>query len=165
MSFAVRLGQAHCLRHLDTSDSTLAEAIQTVFPLEGHAVLEWNRMEFQLSYKYDLSLMMEDLLSLLQVVSSTRQGEQEVDWPSSGFPYLWRITWNDPMLQVVASSRDEPGATRRPSPAILRTTRQDFLLAWQPLLSRVQECLEASGYREEHITGMALLKDMSHATP
>ncbi|HYO52429.1 hypothetical protein [Archangium sp.] len=164
MSFGIRLGHADCLRQLDVSDSTLTEAIQTVFPLEGHAVLEWDSLEFQLNYKYDLSMMMEDLLSLLRAVLSTGPGEREVNWPSSGFPYIWHISWSDPTLEVVASSRDEAGATRLPSPPVLRTTRREFLVAWQPLLRRILTGLETAGYREEHIAGMALLNDMSHAT-
>ena len=164
MSFRIKLGHADCLRRLDVSDSTLTEAIQTVFPLEGHAILEWDGLGFQINYKYDLSMMMEDLLSLLQAVLSTSAGEQEVDWPSSGFPYIWRIRWNASTLEVVASNRDEAGATHLPSPQTLCSTRREFLMAWQPLLSRVLTCLETAGYCEEHIAGMALLSGLSHAT-
>jgi hypothetical protein len=163
MSFGIRLGHADCLRCLDESDSTLAEAIQTVFPLEGHAILEWDGLEFQLNYKYDLSMMMEDLLSLLQAVLSTNPGEREVNWPSSGFPYIWRVSWNDSTLEVVASSRDEAGAIHMPNPPVLRTTRREFLVAWQPLLRRILACLKTAGYREARIVGMALLNGMSHA--
>lgn len=164
MSFGIKLGHAECLRRLDVSDSTLTEAIQTVFPLEGHAVLEWDGLGFQINYKYDLSMMMEDLLCLLQAVLSTSTGEQEVNWPSSGFPYIWRIRWNTSTLEVVASSRDEMGATHLPNPPTLRTTRREFLVVWQPLLRRVLTCLMTAGYREEHIAGMDLLSGLSHST-
>jgi hypothetical protein len=164
VGFGIELGHTECLRRLDVSDSTLAEAIQTVFPLEGHAVLEWDGLEFKLNYKYDLSMMMEDLLSLLRAVLSTSSGEQEVNWPSSGFPYIWRISWNASTLEVVASSRDEVGATHLRSPQAFRSTRREFLVAWQPLLKRILTCLETAGYREDHIAGMALLSGLSHST-
>jgi hypothetical protein len=58
----------------DESDSTLSDAAQTVFPLEERAFLNWNELTLPLSYKYDISLMLEDIVEMVLAVGKTGSG-------------------------------------------------------------------------------------------
>ena len=57
--FALKTGVPAVVAARDESDTTLSDAMQTVFPLDARAFLEWNGLMLPLSYKYDISVMLE----------------------------------------------------------------------------------------------------------
>lgn len=142
----------------DVSDSSLSDAVQSVFPLEERARLEWNGLVFFLSYKYDVGVMVDDIVKMLQAVEEAESGLFQVDWPSSGFPYHWTVRWGTSGVEVHARPRDEPGAVSLTGRESVRVDRDAFLRAWQALLANVLAGLEGAGYDSSQIGGMAQLR-------
>lgn len=156
--FALQLGVPALVAVHDESDSTLSDAVQTVFPLDERVFLKWNGLTFSLSYKYDISLMLEDLVEMVLAVGKTGSGMFQVDWPSSGFPFHWTVRWNVSEVEIHAQPRHEPGAIDLSGHERVRVDRRAFLGAWQALLGTVLSCLEGAGYNSLQIPGLPRLR-------
>jgi hypothetical protein len=156
--FALKLVMPASVAARDESDATLSDAVQTVFPLEERAFLEWNGLTMPLSYKYDISLMLEDIVEMVLVVGKTESGVFQVDWPSSGFPFRWTLRWDASEVEVHAQARHEPGAVDLTGHERLRVERGSFVGAWQALLGTVLSCREGAGYDSLQINGLSRLR-------
>jgi hypothetical protein len=64
--------QAGCPRNTaehDRDDEDLCEAVETVFPLEAECmVMVWSGVYIPLSYKYDLGVMLADIIEIMRGV-------------------------------------------------------------------------------------------------
>jgi hypothetical protein len=156
--FTLHLGVPAFVATREESDSTLSDAVQTVFPLDERAFLEWNGLTLPLSYKYDISVMLEDIIEMVLAVRKTESGMFQVDWPSSGFPFHWAIKWNASEVEVHAQPRHEPGAVDLVGREGVRVDRGSFLGAWRALLGTVLSCLEGAGYNNLQIGGWSRLR-------
>jgi hypothetical protein len=156
--FAIKSGVPAVVAARDESDTTLNDAMQTVFPLDERAFLEWNGLTMPLSYKYDLSVMLEDIVDIVLAVERTESGLLQVDWPSSGFPFHWTIKWDASEVEVHAHPRDEPGAVDLTGRERVRVGRGIFVGAWQALLKTILSCLEGAGYTNLQISGLTRLR-------
>ncbi|MDY7228591.1 hypothetical protein [Hyalangium rubrum] len=156
--FALKAGMLVCVASRAESDGTLNEAAQTVLPLEESVLMEWNGVTLSLNYKYDISVMLEDIVELVLAVEKTGTGSYQVDWPSSGFPFRWTVKWNESEVDVRADSRDEPGAVNLTGRERVRVERGSFVGAWKALLRAVLSCLEGAGYTSQQVHGLARLR-------
>ena len=83
----------------DASD--LAEAIQLSFPLDtDDAVLQWNQVSIPISYKYDISVILEDVLELLE--SCLKGRSVEISFGSDTFSSNWKVTPVDGKVSISA---------------------------------------------------------------
>ncbi|MDC0710856.1 hypothetical protein POL68_20445 [Stigmatella sp. ncwal1] len=144
--FALSVGNPACTTVRDPSDATMNEALQTICSLDDQAFLEWSDLKFRLGYKYDLSIMLDDIVAMVLEVDSSEAGTYELDWPSSGFPYHWTLRWNGNEMEIVARARDEPGAKDLTGREQIHIDRRGFLQEWQTLLRLILSCLENAGY-------------------
>lgn len=158
MGFALNAGRPAWVAARDDLDSNLSDAVQTVFPLEERALLEWNGVVFSLGYKYDISVMLEDIIEMVLAIGRTEAGSFQVDWPSSGFPFRWTVSWAASWVEVHAHARDEPGAVELAGRERVRVHRNSFVEAWQSLLGIVLSCLEEAGYDSFHLSGLNRLR-------
>jgi len=156
--FALTSGVPALVAARDESDTTLSDAVQTIFPLDERAFLEWNGLTLPLNYKYDISLMLEDIVDMVLAIRNTAAGQLQVDWPSSGFPFHWTIKWNASEIEVHAQPRHEPGAVDLKGREWIRVDRGSFLEAWQALLRAVLSCLEAVGYNSLQINALTRMR-------
>jgi hypothetical protein len=158
MTFTLDAGRPAFVAARDESDSTVSDAMQTVFPLEERALLEWNGVAFPLGYKYDLSVMLDDIVEMVLAIREAESGSFQVDWPSSGFPYQWTIGWDTSWVEVQAHARDEPGAMNLSGRERVRVHRGSFVAAWRALLGTVLSCLEEAGYGSLQLHGLDRLR-------
>lgn len=156
--FAIRPGNPVHVAVRDVLDSSLSDAVQTVFPREELVFLEWNGLAFPLSYKYDVGMMVDDIVEMILAVRKAGAGLFQVDWPSSGFPYHWVVRWDMSGVEVHAHPRDEPGAVSLAGRESIRVDREAFLRAWQVLLKNVLAGLEEAGYDSIQISGLSRLR-------
>lgn len=155
--FELRAGTPACLGAHDASDSTLSDALQTIFSIDDHATMAWHHLEFRLGYKYDIGMMLDDIITMVLAIRQNDAGLLEVDWPSSGFPYLWSIKWSATDVEIAARARDEPGAKELAGCESVRVERSPFVCAWQSILEIVFSCLLSSGYSSQQIAGLERL--------
>lgn len=161
--FAVQASNPRSLTAFDTDDQSLSDAIQTVFPLETeYALIVWNWVYIPLSYKYDISMMAEDLIKLIELMFSKESGSRTIQWPSNTFASTWSVEWNNETTTVKAEwdcvlGETEPVLATKPI-ILLRTA--DFINEWKRLLETVGEALTAAGYTPEHLVGMRSLNEV-----
>ena len=66
LNFYIQASNPRFQDSINIYDESLSDAIESVFPLNTeNAILVWNYISIPLSYKYDISYMIEDILQLL----------------------------------------------------------------------------------------------------
>ena len=100
MSFYIQAGNPKSQGVADCNDKTLADAIESIFPLNTEsAILMWNYISIPLSYKYDISYMMEDILLLLHTLQYREKGELTIHWLPDTFRCDWIVRWDPEKLR------------------------------------------------------------------
>ena len=62
-NFYIQANNPRVLKEHDLEDKNISDAMETIFPLYTEsAVMMWNHICVPLSYKYDISYMMDDML-------------------------------------------------------------------------------------------------------
>lgn len=132
--------------YFDPEDETLGEMIETIFPLDtDDLVLDWSGIQFELNYKYDISMMLEDILPLLQELRSTPNGNMMINWASSGFPYRWKVEWEQPDLEIHVLSYDSTDKMFK-TQDLVRDSISHFIDEWITILEVVHSASCRAGY-------------------
>ncbi|WP_051506978.1 hypothetical protein [Saccharibacillus sacchari] len=160
MSFFIQAGAPESLPVRSEEDETPWDAVESVFPLHGeHAVLVWNHIPILLSYKYDLSCMIEDLLLIIEELQSRHSGKLTNHWVSNTFAHEWRFEWSDNRLTIeskwgeIGNGLDE--LLRRSGPVTLDI--EAFTAEWKKVLENVIEALRQAGHEEAESEEMTRL--------
>lgn len=70
---------------------SLDEVLELIFPLENeHAYLNWNHCHIPLSYKYDISVLTQDLIKIYDFTQN-EDTELEIHWASNTFASVWHL--------------------------------------------------------------------------
>jgi hypothetical protein len=84
--FTIQVGNPWSHRVFDGEDNTLSDAIETIFPLETEsAIMNWNWICIPISYKSDLSELVEDVLSMFLAIERAPKGTWKNHWISTTF--------------------------------------------------------------------------------
>lgn len=76
MNFYIQANNPKVLKEYNAEDESIADAMETIFPLYTEsAILVWNHISIPLSYKYDISYMMDDVLDLLESFMQAKNGK------------------------------------------------------------------------------------------
>lgn len=106
MSFSIQVGNPRSLSNPDLRDiDSVASLIESVFPMATEdAILCWNGVRVPLSYRYDLSCMVEDLVFMLDcILENPTDGEADVLWGSSSFRADWKLSWKAEEVTVFSN--------------------------------------------------------------
>jgi hypothetical protein len=157
--FLIQASNPRSLGISEPEDETLAEAIETVFPMEAeYAFLVWKGVYIPLSYKYDLSFLVDDVIVVLEEMLANARGSRVVAWPSNTFASVWNITWDedvtvnaqwDCVLGAVA-----PLLASRPT---ITVPKAEFIAEWKRPLLVIERALRSSGYDVEQLPALARL--------
>jgi hypothetical protein len=158
-SFIIDASDPRSSGDYDSTDTTLPEAIYTVFPLEAaDAVLHWGSEGIPLSYRYDVATMIDDVIGMAFTLHESEAGEWSVEWPSNTFSGEWSIKWSGDDLSVEARWREEFEASGYlESHPVLKTTKASFLSEWGKLTGKVLAGLAECGYGRKELPDMTLL--------
>jgi len=143
----------------DNEDSILSEAIYTVFPLNTEdATMSWGDERIKLSYRYDLSSIIDEMLQMVFTLYKYRYGEWAVDWPSNTFAANWHFRWDERSMQVEAVWREEFQASDylKSHPKLI-TERDLFLIEWEKVTDVLLNNLAACGYNRDNLADLGLL--------
>lgn len=90
MGFLIQPGRPAALK-IDVAEN-LADATGQMYPMENEdATLVWNRVPVRLGYRFDLAVMLDDLVPLLEVVQEPGFTGARVHWGSDTFNAEWTI--------------------------------------------------------------------------
>lgn len=71
--------------------NSIGELIENIFPLSDDCFyIKWNSIDIPLSYKYDLSIIFEDLLYIFEFLKS-QDNILQISFPSNTFDVAWDI--------------------------------------------------------------------------
>jgi hypothetical protein len=144
MNFLVQASDPRPSKLVGPNDSSLGEAIETIFPLcTEFALLVWNDVYVPLTYKYDISLMINDIIAMLGFVAARDEGSITVFWPSNTFRTRWILTWSATDLAITTTWESVIGGTESMlnKVASLDLDKNTFLLGWKPLLYKIKESI------------------------
>lgn len=111
--FKLQLGNPIILQVVGDEISNLENAIESIFPLETeYLILIWNYIFIPLSYKYDLSLMVLDLIEVLCFLE--RKGDEELDlhWASNTFACVWKLKKMDTSVSIKTTCENVRGGVK-----------------------------------------------------
>ncbi len=132
----------------------LAEAIETIFPMNTEAaILVWGRANIRVSYKYDLSVVIDDLLPMLWEIMSQESGQYLVYFASNTFSATWNIFWERDKLSISATWGNVCGWFDQD---LANTSQLDiqvhkFLSEWKMILKKLILAIDKSGIAIERL--------------
>lgn len=144
----------------DCNDETLADAIESAFPLKTEdAILIWNHICIPLSYKYDISYMMDDILVLLNMLQSREKGELTIHWLPDTFRCDWTMKWNAERLDIQSQWGNIVGNLEMllNEKSHISLKKEDFIKEWKSILKIVIAGLKKYGYTVDKIKNMKQL--------
>jgi hypothetical protein len=160
MKFAIQVCNPTITYPHNRMVSDLAEAIETIFPMNTEdAFLLWNLVPIRLNYKYDVSVLIDDILPLLQTMLSQAEGNYQVSWGSDTFQADWSLNWSQDQLTIQTVWHQVTGhyedlLNSRPELVI---EYDKFLHEWDGLLRKVSESLYRVGIKVEDQDQLSLL--------
>ena len=161
MKFCIQASCPHELSIYDPEDETLDEAIETVYPLQTEsAFIVWEHVFIPLSYKYDISVMLSDILKILEALMTSSEGEHIVHWPTNTFAAVWRMHWKNEHMTIHAEWRELVGGLEtllNSHNKPLTLNKHNFLCEWKQILCNVMNALTGAGYTEQNLPEMMRL--------
>lgn len=163
LNFKIETGNPRNNSIFDNEDSKLSEAIYTIFPLETEdAVLYWGDEKILLSYRYDISTIIDDIIQMIFTLMSNGSGRAFIDWSSNTFAVNWKIEWDEELLEIEAQWREEFNATNYlKNNNVLKIEKQQFLKEWRKIIEILLVNLIECGYTCENLTDMKLLVEVN----
>lgn len=155
-----------CQYHSD--DDTISEAVERIYRFgTENAVLFWAGCCIPLCYKYEVSRIIEPLLSLLDKILGSPHGEEVIIWGLDTFYAKWALSWEDDSLTLTAQWASASGACLDclgKNPTIVMS-KVDFVCEWKMLLETVGLSLKKCGYREEQVPSLVTLEKITRLIP
>ena len=167
MHFSIQTSQPKNNAKFCSEDKKLSEAIETIFPMMTEdGLIIWNTIRIPLSYKYDISYMIEDILCMLRAIRENHDGGKlKIDWPSDTFACRWKLTWDRKNLAIDSDWRSVSGNIEQ----LLNKNNKiiidsmDFVREWKMLLRVLITNLRQCGYNECSLIDMSeLINEFRH---
>lgn len=137
MKFAIQVSNPKPAYMVSSSDATLGEAIETMFPLlTEFAIMVWNDIYIPMTYKYDVGVIIDDIINMVTEITDHETGSMTIDWPSNTFRTKWALTWTSNEVTINGKWESVIGGTEtllNDSP-ILTIEKDAFLAEWGSLL-------------------------------
>lgn len=155
-----------CQYHPD--DDTISEAVERIYRFDTeNAILFWAGCCIPLCYKYEVSRLIEPLLSLLDKILGAPRGEEVTIWGLDTFYAKWALSWEGDSLTLTAEWASVSGACLeclRENPTIVMS-KVDFVCEWKMLMETVLLGLKKCGYREEQVPTLVALERITRQIP
>jgi hypothetical protein len=132
------------LNEKDKEDTTVNEAIQTVYTLNDKIILIWNNSEVSLSMKYDIGDSWIEILDMIKKLKS-HETKFKMQWPSQSFWVLWEfLEISETELEIKANWHYEVDS-------FIQVNRAVFITEWEKLITKVNKDLKRQGYILENL--------------
>lgn len=145
-AFEIRPGRTASTPRLTGVAADLADAVGGMYAAEAEdAVLVWNQVPIRLTYRYDIPVLLDDLVPLLEEVRRPEFTAAEVFWGSDTFSAEWKLAREGDHVRIRArwySTRGnhESSLTERGDVTV---GVKEFVSAWCEVLWRIVRDVEA----------------------
>ncbi len=148
MDFCVQVCNPVFLYSPGETASDLSEAIQTIFPMNTEkAIIVWNNTYIPICYKYDISVIVDDLLPMFSNLLERDKGYHQTSFGSNTFNAKWNLSWSNGNLSILANWNSVTGNLDdllSSNCSKLETTVNGFLGEWKELLRRISTSIDKS---------------------
>jgi hypothetical protein len=141
----------------DPEDTSLGEALEACFPdrMDGARLL-WNGVSVPLSYKYELGLIVHDVVQLVRWLRTAAQGACAICWPSNTFRTNWQLALAGGRVQLTASwesvsAQDGPLEEALNAAPVVDADQAALMTQWAALLRLAHQRLIDTGYKPEEL--------------
>jgi len=158
--FKIQASNPRIIKEFDREANNISDAIESSFSLNSeYAVIIWNYVPVLLSYKYDISIIIDDILMMLNKIRCEKEGVMRIRWPSNTFACTWQIEWRDNNITIYTEWESVIGDTE-----YLLNARKElvvdsvlFLAEWKKILFNIIQALEGCGYSRKTLKGFPAL--------
>ncbi|WP_405288860.1 hypothetical protein [Methanobrevibacter sp.] len=160
MNFVIQASKPRISGEYNLGDRDISEAIETIFPMNTEsAILQWNCISIPLSYKYDISYMIWDILNLLEQLQTEPQGMMMIQWLPDTFRVDWKIVWKDNQMTIKSYWESVVGGLEEllNQKPVISLKIDNFLYEWKEVLYTLICALKDSGYKK-NLCGMEKLE-------
>lgn len=148
----------------DKNDNNINEAVQTIFPLENeYCFIIWNHIFIPVSYKYDISFMVNDIIYIVNFIKSGG-GSLELHWASDTFASIWKIECDSQIVKIESKWNSVGGILENilNENSSLQVETNVFVDRWKALLLFVKTKLEKAGYNASNLNDFYLLDNINY---
>lgn len=159
MKFAIQACNPKTIKNKNCENS-LSGAIENIFPLNTeNAFLCWNHIYVPLSYKYDLSYMINDILNMIYKIESNDEGCLLIHWLPDTFRCDWVINWNQVEIKIESKWECTVGRLEKLLNASgdVILPKELFINEWKCVLKKIIDGLATCGYDSAILSGMDYL--------
>lgn len=121
-------------------DTSLGEIVESIFPLNTEfAILIWNDIYIPMTYKYDVSVILDDLMTMLTLMMNSEHGKRVIHWPSNTFHAKWNLEWSANIVTIFANWESVIGGTEDLLNSVpdLSLEKQVFISEWGNILDTI----------------------------
>jgi hypothetical protein len=146
MTFFIEPGQPTPLKAQQIIAADLSDALQDIYSMDDNnrVYLIWKTYRIPLCYKYDLSIIIEDILLMLQ--SLLDSNHQTISFGSNTFNCTWSMKWNKCHITITAKWNSVVGNIEKElnelTPNTIETSH--FIKQWYPILLNIKKGIEYS---------------------
>lgn len=155
MDFYIQAGNPDIININNKEDKTLSEAIESVFPMETeNLIIYWKHIAVSLSYKYDISYMIDDILIILQEMQIHKTGSMLIHWLPDTFRVDWNLKWDNERILIDAEWQSVVGNIEEIliRQRTVELSKEDFICEWKMPLLKIINALNKNEY-------MVMMKD------
>lgn len=149
MIFYIQTSNPFIVKETNIHDSKISEAIESVFPMNTEElILFWNHVGIPISYKYDISYMIDDILMMLQNIKLKGKGELLIHWLPDTFRADWKLEWSGEKISINANWENLKGNLQKilVDSKRVELLKKEFISEWKMLLKILISALKTNGY-------------------
>jgi hypothetical protein len=152
----------------DPEDTSLGEALESCFYSLDGARLHWNGVSVPLSYKYDLSIIVHDVVHLVRWLRTCTQDCFAICWSSNTFLASWQVESAAGRVRVTASwysvsAQDGHLEEALNAAPVAEANQAAFMAQWAALLRVAHQSLIDTGYTPEELEDYGpLLEELAY---
>lgn len=169
MDFRIQASNPRTIAEVSPDDAKVEEAMETVFPMWAEdAVMVWAGVHIPLNYKYAMSSMFGDIMTMLRRLLVEAEGELCIRWPVQEFEATWTITWKDDLVQLHSEWHSTPnftGSLLAQRPSTIMMNKSDYMAEWKQPLWIIWQAVRKAGYDETQLTDLSALRRTLDAIP
>lgn len=145
MTFKIQVGTP-IAKYSKRKEYSFDEALQNIFLLHTeNVIIYWNYCCIPLDYKYTISDIFNDILTMLESLTNQEEGEKVVTFFENSFHTKWLMTWDKNNLTIIAEWYSVSGAEEMLNILTQRNkiiiNKSLFISEWKMLLSTVKNNL------------------------
>ena len=163
--FRIQISNPKINMYKNLDNETLSEALQDLYKMETEdAFIHLNGFRIPLNYKYDISIISEDIISMIKKIFKKKEGVYSINWSSDTFYTLWNLNWKNNKIDFNVKWYNISGHLEtllNQNLATFSINKMEFIYEWNTLLKFLSNSLSEVGYKKDDLF---MFKDLINLT-